>query len=273
MASSSARLLEGRRASGDAARSSARSWRPSPRSQSTMSGSRWTEPLSRRTVRNSRERPGEVTLAVGHHAQRLAGRRHATGTAHRRLGVRHGAVEVVGLEQGRHHDEVLGDALGVLLAQGPQLLVDRAVELLAGHPVRDAGSGSLGPFGASRLPPRCLAVIGGPAAVTPRVGVPAAGLPPAPPRRRATVTPAAAARPRSRGDRPRLGRRSTCAVGTVATRCRRTVTRAVRRTPPGSRLGAGPLGGRTATRRGVRRRAPPAPAAPGCTRPCAGHRR
>ena len=93
------------------------------------------------------ERPGPLALAVGHQAQRLAGRRHSPGPAHRRLGVRLGALEVVGLEQGRHHHQVLGHALGVLLAQGAQLLVHRPVELLAGHALGDAGLGQLGLLG------------------------------------------------------------------------------------------------------------------------------
>ena len=45
------------------------------------------------------------------------------------------AVHVLGLEEKRNHHEVLRHAVGVLLAQGPQLLTNAAIEL---------GSGDLG---------------------------------------------------------------------------------------------------------------------------------
>ncbi|GAA4731952.1 hypothetical protein GCM10025782_33930 [Pedococcus ginsenosidimutans] len=70
--------------------------------------------------------------------------------------MRLGPAEVVDLEQRRHHDQVLGDALGVLLAQGAQLVVHRTVELLA----RDAlGDARLGQLGGTRRKPRTTATL------------------------------------------------------------------------------------------------------------------
>jgi hypothetical protein len=53
-----------------------------------------------------------------------------------------GGLDVLGLQHRGDHDEVLGHALGVLLAQGAQLLVDTSVELLAGDVVADARLGA-----------------------------------------------------------------------------------------------------------------------------------
>ena len=87
------------------------------------------------------ERAREVAHPVGHHAQGLAGRGDPAGPAHRGLGVREGRVDVVGLEEGGHHHQVLRHPLGVLLRQGAQLVVDGTVELLAGHALGDARLG------------------------------------------------------------------------------------------------------------------------------------
>ena len=105
------------------------------------------------------ERPGEVALAVGHHAQRLAGGRHPAGAAHRGLGVGQRRLEVVGLEEGRDHDQVLGHPVGVLLGQGAQLAVDGPVELLAGHPLGDARLGKARTLGGQSRPTPVLAVV------------------------------------------------------------------------------------------------------------------
>ncbi len=112
----------------------------------------------------------EVTAPIGHHPQRLPGSRDPPGPPHRRLGVREGRVEVICLELGSHHDEVLGDTLRVLLRQGAQLVVDGPVELLAGHAFRDAGFGQSGSL---RGEPAAAPLL--PGLVAGRFAVPAAG--------------------------------------------------------------------------------------------------
>ena len=60
------------------------------------------------------------------------------GVVHRlHQGPLHGRL----VEQARHHDEVARDPDGVLLAQGPQFVMHRAVELFAGDPLGDARLG------------------------------------------------------------------------------------------------------------------------------------
>jgi len=68
-------------------------------------------------------------------------------------------LEVVGLEEGGDHDQVLGHPIGVLLGQGAQLAVDGSVELLAGDPLRDARLGKARPLGGQSRPTPVLAVV------------------------------------------------------------------------------------------------------------------
>ena len=115
-------------------------------------------------------------------ASRAAGTRPARRTAVSAWARRR--LEVVGLEEGRHHHQVLGDALGVLLGQRAQLLVDGPVELLAGDALGDARLGQPGALGGQPGAAAALAVVASPDAVP---GPPARGSPVAaagaPPRR------------------------------------------------------------------------------------------
>ena len=85
--------------------------------------------------------------------ERLPSRRHPAGPAHRGLGVRLRAARGRRPRGDGHHDQVLRDPLGVLLAQGAQLVVDGPVELLAGDSLGDA---RLGQPRALRRQPRPL---------------------------------------------------------------------------------------------------------------------
>jgi hypothetical protein len=70
-----------------------------------------------------------------------------------------GAIEVFGLEQGCHHHQVLRDALGILLAQGSQLLVHGTIELLACHALGDPRLGKLRLLGCQPRTATPLAVV------------------------------------------------------------------------------------------------------------------
>ena len=144
------------------------------------------------------EGPGEVAHPVGHHPERLARGGHPPGPADGGLGVGQRRLEVVGLEGRGDHDEVLGDPLGVLLGQGAQLLVHRAVELLAGDLVGDARLGQAGRLGCQPRSSPGLALV----AATVAAGLPAV---------------AAARRPRCRhGAATRTAERPTAAGGPPA---------------------------------------------------------
>ncbi len=153
-----------------------------------------------------RQRATEVAEAVGHHAERLAGGRHASRPSDRGLRVRQGHLEVVRLEEDRHHDQVPGDALGVLLRQGAQLLVHRPVELLAGHLVRDARLRKPGALRRQSGRPALLLLGPRPHAAT---GRPAAHRgPPGGPTRPPVRAPCPPRGPAPRGPPGRLGCRS-----------------------------------------------------------------
>ena len=180
------------RASGVAASSRARSGRPRARSASTMSGSRCDEPDEATFGPELREGLGPVPLPVGDQAERLAGRRNPTGSAHGGLGVRLSAIQI-GVEKQGDHDEVLSHALGVLLAQGPQLGPDGPVELLAGHAVRDGRLRLAGALRGEPLPAAALRLVGA-AAITSR-GVGRSARAGRPPRRGVALTGRATVRP------------------------------------------------------------------------------
>ena len=73
----------------------------------------------------------EVTEPVRDQTQGLSDRRDPAGPPRRHLGVRQGRLGLV-VDQPRDHDEMLGNALGVLLRQGAQLRAGRAVQLRTG---------------------------------------------------------------------------------------------------------------------------------------------
>ncbi len=154
MASSSRSDSESVRASGVTARSRARPWRPSPRSQSTMSGSRCEEPLSRRTVRNSVRARAKSPLryATIPSASRAAGTRPARRTA----------VSACAIAASMSSASRWADTMTRCWATPSAFSFDNVrscwwMERSSSLPVTPSGiegSGSLGPLGVRRLAPR-----------------------------------------------------------------------------------------------------------------------